>query len=292
MDERRRSQAAEAMRTHRATFDANSTEEEKAVAADKEKARKRIQLKRAKLKKLGEDATPADKAWLSANPGRRAGERKTERKSMLVRSASTANAAKIDSGEAGENKQLLPRLVRSASTANAAKIDSGEAAECKRVTLKRDGEQLYRQSAAALRSATESARLGRARGEGETPDGLSKEERVAQGTRVAERISQLTISRLSGKERMVGYIAVGNDERMDKNWRAAEADSYKNLGKCEGFRTLLGNRPSAYAMVEGKAQRFNCALVREVCPLSTRSLHLASSHLAPPDSYPSPPPLS
>ena len=267
------------MRTLRADLAANTTDEQKAAAAIRANEMKATQRKRARLNKLGDDATEADRVWLAANPGRVVGKTKRctlerDGEEKWVASSSYRPTIKRDGME---------KWLASSSCQPTIERDGEEkwlaSTRCQ-PTVKRDGRAEYSQSSQAQRNATESARLARARGEGETEDGLSREERVAQGTRVAARISQLALERLASDECSVGYIAVGTDERMHKNWLAAEANGYKGLGKCEILRTLLCQRPSVYALdANGKARRFDCALVREVCaePSLRPTLHLASS---------------
>ena len=285
------------MRTLRADLAANTTDEQKAAAAIRANEMKATQRKRARLNKLGDDATEADRVWLAANPGRVVGKTKRctlerDGEEKWVASSSYRPTIKRDGMEKWlASSSCQPTIKRdgmekwlaSSSCQPTIERDGEEkwlaSTRCQ-PTVKRDGRAEYSQSSQAQRNATESARLARARGEGETEDGLSREERVAQGTRVAARISQLALERLASDECSVGYIAVGTDERMHKNWLAAEANGYKGLGKCEILRTLLCQRPSVYALdANGKARRFDCALVREVCaePSLRPTLHLASS---------------
>ena len=143
-------------------------------------------------------------------------------------------------------------------------------------TLAAMGEQAYRETGRGQRNAIESARLVAARGEGETPDGLTAEERETLASRVATEVCAAVNEWLTSDTKAWAYIAVGTWERMVSNLIAAQESGWMNLGRCEIFDSLLRTNPAAFVLVNGQAQRFTTALIREVRWLAQSLQHLPS----------------
>lgn len=126
----------------------------------------------------------------------------------------------------------------------------------------------YRQSARGQASAILSARLLAAQGAGgETPDGLTSEQRDATAACVGAEVSGYVDAALSKDGHAVAYVAVGSSERMLANLNAAMSNGGKGLVKCEVFRTVLCPNPYLYLLdkASGSARRFTSALLYEVC---------------------------
>lgn len=134
-----------------------------------------------------------------------------------------------------------------------------------RPTMAGAGEEAYRQTPHGQRKATESARLLAARGAGETEDGLTEGEREALAAHAAADVCRYVDRELTDDSNAVGYIAVGTWERMVENLHASKANRWKNLTQCELFASLTRTSPSAFVIVNGRAQRFTTALISEVC---------------------------
>ena len=143
-------------------------------------------------------------------------------------------------------------------------------------TLAAMGEQAYRETGRGQRNAIESARLVAARGEGETPDGLTAEERETLASRVATEVCAAVNEWLTSDTKAWAYIAVGTWERMVSNLIAAQESGWMNLGRCEIFDSLLRTNPAAFVLVNGQAQRFTTALISEVRWLAQSLQHLPS----------------
>ena len=135
----------------------------------------------------------------------------------------------------------------------------------KRPTVAGAGEEAYRQTPHGQRKATESARRLAARGAGETEDGLTEGEREALAAHAAADVCRYVDRELTDDSNAVGYIAVGTWERMVENLHASKANRWKNLTQCELFASLTRTSPSAFVIVNGRAQRFTTALISEVC---------------------------
>ena len=56
----------------------------------------------------------------------------------------------------------------------------------------------------------------------------------------------------------------------------AQESGWTNLGRCEIFASLLRTNPAAFVLVNGQAQRFTTALIREVRWLAQSLQHLPS----------------
>ena len=138
------------------------------------------------------------------------------------------------------------------------------------------GEEAFRATGRGQRNATESARLVAARGEGETPDGLTAEERETLASRVAMEVCAVVNEWLTSDSKASAYIAIGTWERMVSNLIAAQESGWMNLARCEIFASLLRTNPSAFVLVNGQAQRFTTALIREVRWLAQSLQHLPS----------------
>lgn len=269
---------APAMRAHRATLAANTTDEEKTAAMIRANAMKVAGRKRTKLNKLGDKATEAERVWLAANPGRVV-------KPQVVKPHQAKPQAKPRAKRV-QAKRVRCTIKRDGEEKFAA------SSECK-PTLKRNGEEFYRQTPAGQKSAIDSARVLAARGAGETLDDLTEEQREAMGARVGAEVSQYTDEALSKDDNAVAYIAVGGWERMVVNLQAAEANSWNYLSKCEILASLLRTNPAVLVLVDGKAQKFTSAHIRKVRaepPLTSASPCSASPILQPSPAAPPTPP--
>jgi len=97
------------------------------------------------------------------------------------------------------------------------------------------------------------------------PTKAEEGEREALAAHAAADVCRYVDRELTDDSNAVGYIAVGTWERMVENLHASKANRWKNLTQCELFASLTRTSPSAFVIVNGRAQRFTTALISEVC---------------------------